>query len=297
MPTPPRKEVHFYVDDSGSRDPDRKRDGKNRSDVDWFGLGGFLIHAENKVAAEEQIANFRSQWPELGDTPLHSYDIRNRTNSFRWLEPDAEKRLRFYKGLSRLICGLPVVVHACVVDRPGYNRRYMQQYGPRRWRLCRTAFNIMVERAAKYAKLHDARLRVFVEQSDKRTEEQFKSYFNDARTAGLPFDPARSQKYTPLTADELRDTLFEFGVRTKASLLMQIADLVLWPVCVGGYFPDNPNLIELRLAGKLLDLHCTDRNGLHGIKYSCFDACAANHSTPEIQKPAEAGSCRPPNFG
>jgi hypothetical protein len=285
MKTPPRKEVHLYVDDSGSRDPDRKR---NQSDgeVDWFGLGGFLIHSEDKPAAEQLIENFRAQWPQLGDKPLRSYDIRSKTGAFRWLlEVGRSEQDRFYNGLSALVRELPIVVHACVVDRPGYNKRYMEQYGRRRWRLCRTAFTILMERAAKYARMHDARLRVFVERSDKPTESQFKAYFDEARREGLPFDAGRSQKYAPLTAADMHQTLFEFGVRTKASLLMQVADLVLWPVCIGGYFPDNRNFAELRDGRKLLDAHCTDENGLHGVKYSCFDAAAS-----EMQKPTEVGS-------
>ena len=289
MTQAPRKEVLLYVDDSGSRDPDRSRAPGSAGEVDWFGLGGFLIHADDKATAEQLIVDFRAEWPQLGEKPLRSYDIRSKTGGFRWLlEVGADEQRRFYEGLSQLIRDLPIVVHACVVDRPGYNRRYMQEYGPRRWRLCRTVFNILLERAAKYARLHDARLRVFIERSDKPTERAFKGYFDEARRGGLPFDPGRSLKYAPLTAEDLRATLFEFALRTKKSMLTQVADLVLWPVCIGGYHPDNRNFVELRDAGKLLDAHCTADNGMHGVKYSCFDGLAK--TTPQMQEPAEAGS-------
>jgi hypothetical protein len=65
--------------------------------------------------------------------------------------------------------------------------------------------------------------------------------------------------------------LLEFRVKAKDSIPMQIADLALWPVCKGKYQPDNLSLIALAHAGKLLDSRCTEDNGLHGIKYSCFD--------------------------
>jgi hypothetical protein len=275
MPNPPPKEVHLYVDDSGSREPDRKRDQKNG--VDWFGLGGFLIHAEDKPAAEEMIRQFRSRWPQLGDSPLHSYDIRNKSDAFRWLATvDAAEQQRFYGELHELVRALPIVVHAAVVDRPGYNKRYLEQYGRQRWRLCRTAFNILVERAAKFARHHNARLRVFVERSDKITERHFKEYFDDLRHTGLPFDAGRMQKYAPLEAAELHRTLYEFGVRTKVSTLMQMADLVLWPVCIAGYRPDNRIYVDFVQWGKLLDAHCSGDNGLQGVKYSCFDTATSS---------------------
>ena len=51
---------------------------------------------------------------------------------------------------------------ACVVDRPGYDARYREKYGRRQWHLCQTAFSIVVERAAKYARDSGRKLRVNV---------------------------------------------------------------------------------------------------------------------------------------
>lgn len=172
--------------------------------------------------------------------------------------------------LTELMCSLPIIVHATVVDRPGYNKRYLLEYGPRRWRLCRTAFNIVVERAAKFASAEQSRLRIFVEQSDKKTEAGLKGYFDGMRSKGLPFDPATSAKYAPFGQAELSRTLLEFRVKSKSSVLMQLADLALWPVCKGRY-ADNLALTALKNRGKLLDSLCNPENGLQGIKYSCFD--------------------------
>jgi len=272
-------EFHFYMDDSGSRDPDRDRSTDPQS-PDWFALGGLLVRADAAEVAKASIAAFRVRWPQMGSEPFRSYDIRNKTKRFRWLEAlPREQYVAFMGELTALIAGLPIHVLACVVDRPGYNRRYMEQYGPRRWKLCRTAFNIAVERAAKVAHHHGARLRIFVERSDPKTEGQFKEYFNDMRHVGLPFDAATSQKYAPLAQATLHATLFEFRVKTKSSALMQFADLVLWPVCQGGYDATHRAYKALAQAGKLVDTLCTEANGLQGIKYSCFDGQQAQQQT------------------
>jgi len=258
------------MDDSGSRDPDRSRSTESGL-VDWFGLGGVIVRDEDVPLIDSRVTEFRSRWPHP-DAPLHSWEIRNQQKGFAWLrDASATKREHFMGELTELICSLPIVVHATVVDCPGYNRRYLQEYGPRRWSLCRTAFKIAVERAAKFALAEGARLRVYVERSDKLTEGRLRGYYDSLRRDGLPFNPDTSAKYAPLQADGLAGTLLEFRIKTKDSLVMQLADLALWPVCKGKYRPDNAALIALTEAGKLLDARCTAANGLFGIKYSCFD--------------------------
>ena len=263
-------EILLYMDESGSRDPDRHP--RQKADApDWFGIGGVLVKAADKPCIEAAMGAFRLRWPQMDKHPLRSYDIRNKTGRFRWLSQLDETRLTaFYDDLSSMISSLPIVVTGCVVHRPGYNERYLEQYGPRRWKLCKTAFHIAVERAAKYALHHGARMRVYVERSDKVTEAQLKEYFDAMRTAGHPFNSETSAKYHPMPADQLRPTLFEFGVKTKESQLMQLADLVLWPICRGGYWPDDRAYGLLQSSGQLLDAHCSEANGLMGIKYSCF---------------------------
>lgn len=275
----------FYVDDSGPRDPDRKPDRANMPD--WFGVGGILVREADADNCNNAIRAFRSRWPEMGDTPLRSYDIRNMTKGFRWLAAmSIERRTQFMDELGEMLCTLPVLVHGCVVDRPGYNARYRIKYGPRRWMLCKTAFKIAIERAAKVAISKGERLRVYVERSDAPTEKRFEQYFDSLREAGLPFDPALSAKYAPLMQVQLKRTLYEFRIKTKESLLMQVADLVLWPICQQPYNSEHRALAMLRDRGKLLDAMCTTENGLLGIKYSCFDQIVP----PKKQEPAKAGS-------
>ena len=264
-------ETHFYIDDSGARDPDRNRNASS-TEPDWFALGGLLIDAADKDAAKAAIVAFRERWSEMEDRPFRSYDIRNKQDRFRWLaSATRERQQEFMTELTALIVGLPIHVLACVVDRPGYNKRYMSEYGPRRWRLCRTAFNIVVERAAKVALHRGTRLRVYAERSDKHTENHFKDYFDEMRKVGLPFNATTSEKYRPLSQEQLQATLFEFRIKTKESALMQFADLVLWPVCRGGYDKAHRPYNELLKAGKLIEVQCTEENGLLGTKYSCFD--------------------------
>ncbi|MBQ0944111.1 DUF3800 domain-containing protein [Ideonella sp. 4Y16] len=260
----------FYVDDSGPKHPDHAPPTERRA-RDWFGLGGVLIREQDKASAEQAYDTFCSRWPELDGCPLHSVEIRHCSKAFRWLAHDAVKRERFLGELTDLINQMPIVVHACVIDRPGYNQRYQPVYGEKRWSLCKTAFTIAVERAAKFARAHDARLRVYVERTDRRTERRLKTYFDELRANGLPFNADRSAKYGPLEAGDLQKTLLEFGVKTKQSRLMQVADLVLWPMCMGGYDAGNRALASLRESGRLIDVHCTKENGLLGVKYSCFD--------------------------
>lgn len=267
------RELFYYVDDSGSRDPDRNRNRKDKAAgvPDWFALGGIIVEAVDKAEIEARLDEFKKHWPEIKDAPLRSYNIRNKSGAFRWLsELSAESQDTFYKELTGLMIGIPIVVAGCVVHRPGYNERYLKDYGERRWKLCKTAFNITVERAAKYAASKNAKLRVFVEQSDKPTEAQLKMYYDEMRAKGAPFDASRAAKYAPLTPSDLASTLREFRIKTKRSHLMQLADLALWPICKGGYSSADQSYTALRDNAKLLDAQCTEGSGLLGIKYFCF---------------------------
>lgn len=56
-----RAEYHFYMDDSGSRDPDRNRNTDTMK-PDWFALGGLLINSADVTAAKDAITAFRARW-------------------------------------------------------------------------------------------------------------------------------------------------------------------------------------------------------------------------------------------
>jgi hypothetical protein len=153
-----------------------------------------------------------------------------------------------------------------VIDRPGYNRRYLSLYG----------LSVSVERAAKLARREGYKLKVFVERSDKITDDRMEQYYDELRRAGMPFDGSTSGRYAPLTATQFAETLYEFRTKDKGSPMMQVADLCLWPICMGGYDPTNRPYTLLRRCGKLIDSRLApDDVPMLGIKYSCWELVIA----------------------
>jgi len=261
----------FYIDDSGTRHPDHApilpQHGR-----DWFAFGGILIDDGEKPAAGRLIDGFRARWPQMGTSPLHSVEIRGCHKNFKWLGVGRDTRQRFLTDLEELLLELPVTGLACVVDRPGYNARYREKYGRERWALCKTAFAVAVERATKYALQRESKLRVWLEETDKVEDRIVKGYYETLRRDGPWFNSATSGKYEPVTADEYGTTLYEFRTKQKTSALMQIADLYLWPICMGGYDDTNHAYSKLKEAGKLIDCVVPpEQVAMQGIKYSCFD--------------------------
>lgn len=263
--------MNFYMDDSGARHPDHKPNQISGNNRDWFSLGGILIKESDEPFARAQITDFCKSWNIT--IPLHSVDIRHKAKGFNWLSKINEnKRDEFYSDLSKLMISLPVIGIACVIDRPGYNHRYLEKYGRERWRLCKTAFAIAVERAAKYAVRKGYRLRILPERCSKTEDNKLKGYYDSLRKNGLPFSGDTSGKYQPLTSEVLTNTLYEFKLKHKISPLAQIADLYLWPICMGGYHRENKPYQILKSAKKLVD-DCLDDEDIEscGIKYSCFE--------------------------
>lgn len=263
--------ITLYLDDSGTRHPDHKPQlGKHNHD--WFSLGGVLINDEDEDGARKQIDDFRSGWPQLQGAPFHSVDIRHQTEKFRWLKGlSKDERDRFFSELDQLVAKLPVVGIACVIDRPGYNERYREKFGRERWSLCRTAFNVLLERSAKYALERGRVLRVMPEKCSKKDDNVLKGYYNDLKTLGHPFDTERAQKYSPLTPEELKPTLYEFKLKDKTSPMAQMADLFLWPMSIGGYDSKNRTYDWLMQNGRLIDCYCGEQSAAKGVKYSCFE--------------------------
>lgn len=133
----------------------------------------------------------------------------------------------------------PVTGVACVIDRPDNELRYADKYIENRWMLCKTAFSIILERAAKYAISQGHKLRVLPDKCNKAEDAALTSYYRKLRTEGLPFDAKNSGKYAPLTKDQFAATLYDLQFKSKSSPMAQLADLFVWPVCMGGYHPGN----------------------------------------------------------
>jgi len=264
----------LYLDDSGTRHPDHVP--TNAHERDWFAYGGVLVEESQKSVVDDAVAGLKRKWPECNGAPLHSYEIRHSTGRFLWLgKIGMARRDEFMADIGALLTTVPILSIACVVDRPGYNARYRSVYGRQRWSLCRTAFYLVTERAAKFARDNDARLRVFVEHCSNAANARAKAYYDELRKSGNPFNAVRSADYRPLSQREYKDTLFEFRIKTKDSESMQVADLVLHPLCVGGYDRDHRPYRFLLDKRKVVDCNYAGQESERGVKYSCFERVPA----------------------
>lgn len=162
-----------------------------------------------------------------------------------------------------------------MIDRPGYHHRYYEKYGRRRWHLCKTAFSVICERTAKYAIKNNRRIRVYVEETDRTSDNRIRQYFSELRNEGMPFAKESSDKYGPLPAAELKFRLLDLGFKRKSSPMAQLADLYLYPICRGGYDrlyrPANVLIDHAKIVDCLLEDNELEQMG---IKYSCFDETA-----------------------
>jgi hypothetical protein len=263
--------LHLYLDDSGTRCPFKGTKIRNDG-LDHFALGGLLLKSEDLDrlnAMHAEVCGRRGI-----EYPLHSSSIRSKKKDFRWMEDEPLKASNLMEDLGKLICELPAHIIACVVHRPGYNARYGSAYGKQRWMLCKTAYSIVVERAAKFAIQANRRLLVHVELTNKVEDRMVKEYHSKLRNEGMYFDPGRSEKYTPLGPNEFEAILFkEPKFFDKDNAAGQLSDLALYPVVKGRYDPSYRPYRELKEAGRLVDaLLRPEDAGTLGIKYSCFEA-------------------------
>lgn len=265
------KNAFIYIDDSGTRHPDRKPGNKPAHGHDYFSLGGVYVLEEEEHAARKLHTDFLTKW-EI-KVPLHSVEIRNQSGGFAWVGKlgNSEKQ-QFFEELYGLMKSVPVIGTACVIDRPGYNARYSAKYGKGKWMLCKSAFSILVERAAKVAMRDGRRLRVYIEKCNKKEDRLLKGYFEDMRAHGMPFASVSSAKYQPAEKQDLKNVLLEFRLKEKSSPMDQLADLYLWPMAMGGYHAENKPFSRLTQDRKLIDCQLEQSElGELGIKYYCFD--------------------------
>lgn len=262
--------LNFYIDESGTRRPDKKPGRLPKHGHDWFGMGGVLIKSSDEIVAREIYKDFCAKWNI--DYPLHSSEIRAKDDNFAWVgRLQKAEHDQFYEDLYQVMKKSPFVGLACVIDRPGYKERYEARYGKQSWILCKTAFNIAVERAAKYANELGLRLRVLPEECNKAEDNLIKGYYKALKEIGQPFNPTTSCKYAPLDAVNFNSTLFELKFKKKSSPMIQMADLYLWPMCIYGYDNTNYPYRRLREDGKLIECVVPKQDwDVRATKYSCF---------------------------
>ncbi len=257
----------LYFDDTGSRNPDAhesRHDGMN-----CFGLGGILVKEEDVALILAEYQRFCDEWRI--DYPLHSTKIRGGQGKFGWLKKP-ENAGEFLPSLERFLLSLPIVGIACVIDRGGYLARYKDRHKDALWYMCKTAFCVLVERAAKFSDDRGRKLEICFEESGKKEDRDIIQYMRELKTQGNPFNPESSGNYAPLeAADYKRIILGEPRRKTKNLPLMQLADLILYPIAKAAYDPKYPPYKRLKDEKKLIDCLIPDEQiPQRGIKYSCF---------------------------
>jgi hypothetical protein len=267
------KKYILYFDDTGTRDPDKtsfqELSTPRRDGMDCFGLGGIIIKEEDIDGILQKHRDFCGEWNI--DYPLHSSRIRGRQGKFGWLKKSGNEEL-FLPAIEEFLLSLPIISIACVIDRCGYVDRYKTRHD-RLWFMCKTAFCILVERTAKFVEGNGRKLEIFFEKSGKNEDRKIVQYLKDLKQQGNPFTPKTSGEYSPLTSEDYRRIILgDPRGKTKNVPMLQIADLVLYPIAKGAYDSHYRPYNKLREAGKLIDVcFSKDQVPFLGIKYSCFD--------------------------
>jgi len=261
----------LYIDDSGSRDPDKQmlKGVIRRDSMDYFALGGILIKDEDKNEILTKHKEFCDTWKI--DYPLHSSSIRGGHGKFAWLKKP-ENAAEFLPSLQEFIVGLPIIATACVINRPNHVLKYKENFPDNLWLMCKTAFSILIERTAKFSALNKRPLEIFFEESGKHEDRDIIRYLKELKQKGNPFNLDNSKKYTPLKAEDYKKIILGDPRRkTKKLPMLQIADLVLYPIAKSGYDPTYKPYVSLKKNGILIDTKLNpEQIKAMGIKYSCF---------------------------
>lgn len=261
------EEFALFLDESGSPKP-------NPNDTaSFFGMGGIIVKRSDETVIETRLAEFKERWSIPQAIPLHGNEIRAEKKRFSWLEKlSSQERELFKQDLTETIVSCPIVVHACVISRSGYFKRYYQKYSVKTWEMMKSAFSILVERAAKYAQSQNGTIMVYYEKAGKTEDRLIETYFHALRSSGHPFNPATANKYTPMPATELSMLLRGVEGKTKSRAELQLADLCLYPVVRSKDRPDDRAFVAMREEKLLVDCHLhPDQVETLGIKYYCFD--------------------------
>jgi len=283
-----KKKYYLYIDDSGTRFPDKTDDLVRADGMDHFALGGVLVAHEDihKIIAMHE--KFCKKWDIT--YPLHSTEIRGKRRTFAWLEESAKTNEKFLGELQDFLLSIPVIGFASVVHRPGYNARYEELYKEKRWWMCKTAFSILLERTGKYLLDVDGVAEVRFEGVGKREDDALIQYAKNLKVEGMPFATETSNKYNDLKAKDFKNIFMgDPRWRKKVNQFVQIADLYLYPMAKRKYDPTYNPWVKLFEYKKVIDaLIPEEKWSERGIKYSCFDEQIAKDSgKPESDAPPQ----------
>ena len=268
MPTPT---YHLFVDDSGSRFIDRPSTPRNDG-MDYFAMGGILIKAEEARQTTVDLDKICEKYSI--NYPLHSTKIRSKKKEWSWLGDQKQKNKAdsFMEDLSNFLCNIPGHATACVVHRPGYLERYSHYPVLERWKLCKSVYSILIERAAKIALRDGRKLAVYIEQTGKREDADICRYHTEMIEKGINFNPVTSSKYNPLNSQDFSLSLLKNPNFFNKSLRMgQVADLLLYPLVKGRYDKSYLPYINLHNSCKIIDNTLKETEEHLGVQYYCFD--------------------------
>ena len=261
--------ITLYMDETGNRHPDKKSDS-SRIGRDWFGFGGVLIRGEDNDDARQRLDSFADRWKLRG--PAHMTDMLAEKKKFAWLGRKSQTVVdNFWNDWRDVLTRSNVIGLGCIVDRPGYLARgYLEKHADP-WLICRSAFDITVERAVKIALMEERKLHVVFE-SDPGINSTITSYFNNLKTSGLAFDKSNSGKYQPLGKEQFANTLGRIQHKPKAHPLLQIADSYIYAMARYKYDKKFALYRHLRDRKRIADF-CLPQECLPhmGVKYYCFD--------------------------
>lgn len=264
----------YYMDETGNRHPD-KRSTQERAGRDWFGLGGYLLREEDKGAVRALHQQFCDEWHiNSALQPFHITDMLAARKKFTWLGRLSDRdRSRFWEEYKDMLSSIPALGTGCIISRPGYVARgYVANFPDTKWLLCRSAFDITVDRAAKYARSIGCKLDVVFE-ADGPLNETMKGYFKNLKMNGLEFDATRAGKYAPLTQEQFAETLGKISYKLKASPYLQFADSYIYAIARQKYDRHFGVYCRLRDRKRIINFALGDADEIKtmGIKYYCFD--------------------------
>ena len=259
----------FFVDDFGTRTICRAdtTPTPERANEFSFGLGGLIVDSDDVPAVGRSVEEFCAKWKVPG---LHGNKIRSKKGKFSFLKASEQLREEFLAELEALVLDQRIIPHACVVCRPGYRDRYAGRHSEStRWEMCKTAFDISVERAAKFAVERGCELDIVYERTGRKEDRLLEKYFQDLSTLGTAFDGETSERYSPLEQATLHATLRSIRPDGKSNSMLQLADLVLHPLC--HITTGKPNRAHQMFRERAMIIDYKSGDETVAVKYSCYD--------------------------
>lgn len=267
------KKFDLYIDESGSQKPSPE-DG-----TPFFAMGGVLLERKNEDIIKNSLVAFKECWyPRLKisdiSVPLHYTEIRAKKKKFRELENFSKEDFQsFYQSLNQMAINSPILIHACVISRSGYLKRFEPVHGTNTWEMMRSSFYILIERTVKYVKHQGGQMKVYFEEIGKKENKKIKEYYEELKTNGVPFSPSSSSQYNPLLAQDFSNILAGIEYKQKSNLILQLADFCLHPIAdvkkhptnrAYQAFKDGNIIVDNQLSASLISEM--------GIKYYCYQS-------------------------